>query len=250
MQDADRIKLLHGPYKAPDLRRGDKATCLFRDTDVIITSWSDARIPWPRCKVPGQRGGSGLLVEGELARAVRSESRLAIMSWWDSSSTAVYHWRQALGVEQWGTEGSRRLHQEVSEAGAERTGGKKLPPDQVERRRQTALELNLGQYLQPGAPPEKLWTAKELALLGTLPDDKVARRTKRTPSAVRQKREELSIPNPTSNRWSVEELDLLGTLPDREVARRIGRSLSRVTQKRCALGIPNPHDGRLKENRT
>src|SRR5438046_1858186 len=52
MHDADRIKLLHGPYTAPALKRGDKATCLFRDAEVVLTSWSDGRIPWPRCRLP------------------------------------------------------------------------------------------------------------------------------------------------------------------------------------------------------
>jgi hypothetical protein len=46
---AEYIQLLHGPYTAPSLKRGDKATCLYRDGDVIITGWSDARISWPRC---------------------------------------------------------------------------------------------------------------------------------------------------------------------------------------------------------
>jgi hypothetical protein len=30
--------LLGGPYRAPPLRRGDRATCLDRGADVIVTS--------------------------------------------------------------------------------------------------------------------------------------------------------------------------------------------------------------------
>ena len=74
----DACKLLHGPYRPQPLRRGDRATCLFRDGDVVITGWSDARIPWPRCRRPDSSGGSGLLVDDELLRALRSESSLAI----------------------------------------------------------------------------------------------------------------------------------------------------------------------------
>jgi hypothetical protein len=37
MRDASRFQLLHGPYTATALKRGDRATCLFRDADVIIT---------------------------------------------------------------------------------------------------------------------------------------------------------------------------------------------------------------------
>src|SRR5580704_11930962 len=70
--------LLFGPYHPPALRRGDRTQCLVRDADVVVTSWSDGRISWPRCRTLGQRGGSGLLVEDELAQAIRSESALAI----------------------------------------------------------------------------------------------------------------------------------------------------------------------------
>ena len=38
----DRVKLLQGPYKAPRLRRRDRAFCLFKDCDVIVTDWTDA----------------------------------------------------------------------------------------------------------------------------------------------------------------------------------------------------------------
>jgi hypothetical protein len=73
----DRLRLLHGPYQAPSLRVGDRATCLYRDGDVVITSCTDARISWPRCLPVGRKGHPSLLVDDELARAVRMESAAA-----------------------------------------------------------------------------------------------------------------------------------------------------------------------------
>jgi hypothetical protein len=50
MTDRERVKLLFGSYQAPPLKRGDRAVCPFRACAVVITSWTDARIPWPRCR--------------------------------------------------------------------------------------------------------------------------------------------------------------------------------------------------------
>jgi hypothetical protein len=51
---------------------------LYRDCDVVITSWTSARISWPRCHAFGIRGGGvGLLVDEELVRAIRPESAVA-----------------------------------------------------------------------------------------------------------------------------------------------------------------------------
>jgi hypothetical protein len=41
-QADDRVRLLHGPYQPPPLRFGDRATCLFRDCDVVVTGGTDA----------------------------------------------------------------------------------------------------------------------------------------------------------------------------------------------------------------
>src|SRR6059058_1205517 len=127
MHDANRHKLLHGPYTPPSLRKGDRATCLLRDGTVVITSWSDGRISWPRCRALGHRGGSGLLVEEELARAILHESAAALMYWWGVTCTTAWRWRLALGVEgRAGTEGSRRLIRAAAAKGAAEVRGKPL----------------------------------------------------------------------------------------------------------------------------
>src|SRR5262249_8531946 len=163
MTDADRHRLLFGPYQAPALRPGDRATCLLRGGPVVVTGWTAARIPWPRCRALGVNGGSGLLVEGELARAVRGESATAVCFWWGVSPGTVCHWRRTLGVGRTDPEGSRRLLRAASAAGAAAQRGKPLSPEQVERRRRTARGPNLGGYLRPDPPR---WAAGERARRG------------------------------------------------------------------------------------
>jgi hypothetical protein len=146
-------ELLHDPYKAPRLRRGNRAFCLFKGCDVVVTGWTDTRIPWPRCQpldVP--RSHPSLLVDEELALAIRHESAAAVRFWWGVSESVVYHWRRALGVTRTNNEGGQRLIRAAFERGAEQLRGRPLTPQQVERRRRTAKELNLGRFLHKGYP--------------------------------------------------------------------------------------------------
>jgi hypothetical protein len=62
-----------------------------------------------------------------------------------------------------------------------------------------SLVLNLECHL-PTGDYGPLWTAEQLQLLGTEPDDVVAARTGRTANAVRQKRYALGIANPHDRR--------------------------------------------------
>jgi hypothetical protein len=184
----NRTRLLFGPYRPPALKVGDRATCLYRDGDVIVTGWTAARIPWPRGRpVDVPKSHPSLLVDEELARAIRSESAAAIRYWWGVSVGVVWRWRMALGVSRTSNPGSARHIRAASEKGAAVLRGVKLRAEECERRRRTALELNLGRHLTPGYHGPR-WTEGELALLGRVPDDEVAAQIGRTVEAVRIKR--------------------------------------------------------------
>jgi hypothetical protein len=136
--------------------------------------------------------------------------------------------------------GSRRLALAASAKGADAIRGVELPPEAVERRRPTALELGLGRHLQPGYHGRR-WTDAEVALLGKLPDAEVARRTGRPCDSVPQKRSERGIPNPNRGRgrWRPDEDELLRTLSRDEAAERTGRSRGAVSQRGLALDLPH-----------
>jgi hypothetical protein len=204
MEDTDRHRLLFGPYRPLPLARGSRAFCLLRDCPVIITSWTDAPIPWPRCRaLDGPGGGSGILLDEELARAVRHESAAAMCYWWGVSEGVVWRWRKALAVTRTSNDGTRRLIRASAKAGAADVRGRTLPPDQIERRRQTALALNLARFLRSGYHGPR-WTAGQLRLLGRLPDAEVAAKIGRTPNAVRVKRSRQGIPSARDARRRVQ----------------------------------------------
>jgi hypothetical protein len=194
----DRVRLLHGPYEAPPLRVGDRATCLFADCDVVITGWTDARLSWPRCRPLGMpRSHPSLLVNEDLARAIRQESAAALTYWWGASAFVIWKWRKALGVSRTGNEGTRRLIQAAAAAGARAARDRLMPPEERERHRRVALEQNLGRYLLPGFNGfnVRAWTRKEDRLVRTLPAAEVVRRTGRTLTAVYDRRSLLGVPD-------------------------------------------------------
>jgi hypothetical protein len=94
VDDADRFRLLFGPYKAPLCRVGQRVRCQVRG-EVRIAGLSDAPIPWPVCKA-----GKWLVpvVYRGLAKAVRRESALAVAHWWGVGKWTVRAWKKALGV--------------------------------------------------------------------------------------------------------------------------------------------------------
>lgn len=81
--------------------------------------FSSARIPWPRVQPVGQRGGCGLLVNEELARAIRTESAAALKCHFGASQTTIWAWRKCFEVGGYTrTLGTRTAHHAASKLGA------------------------------------------------------------------------------------------------------------------------------------
>jgi hypothetical protein len=195
--DPDLVKLIGGPYRPPRLKIGDVGTCLYRDCDVVITSTSDARIPWPRCRARDQvgGGGSGLLIDQTLALAIRTESAEALKYWFGVGTHAVWSWRKAFGIGQRDTTGSQRLYDLTAEKAAAATRGKPLPASVRRKMRRASLARDAARSLRAYAEAHRRpWSETELALLGTMPDSRLARRLKRSRKDVRRERQASGIP--------------------------------------------------------
>jgi hypothetical protein len=189
--------LVAGPYRPPRLKIGDRTTCLYRDRNVIVTGLSSAPIQWPRCCAVDVGGHSGLLVEEVLLRAIRTESAMALRYWFGVSGWVVWTWRKAFGVGRFGTEGSLRLHQDSSRAGAAAIKRHRWTAAEREERRERVLRLRLVRHAKKGHSKrwgEQAWTAEAVALLGTMPDAELAEQLGRTSEAVRRKRARRGIP--------------------------------------------------------
>src|SRR5262249_25582450 len=142
-------------------------------------------------------------------------------------------------------EGSLRLYGMSGEAAAAVLRGVPLPPEQVERRRRTAVEMDLGQYLQPCPCPggSRPCTDDELALLGTMTDHALAARRSRPVSAVRIRRLKRGVvPHPDQRTWrdapgagrpwTKADDRVVLRLDPAAAAERLGRTLTAVYNRR------------------
>jgi len=84
--------------------------------------------------------------------------------------------------------------------------------------------------------PQPEWTLEEDRLLGTKPDQVLARKFGRPVSAVRHRRWKKRIR--VKKDWRPEDDKILGTRTDRQIALFLGRSVTNVAWRRNKLGIP------------
>jgi hypothetical protein len=128
-----------------------------------------------------------LLVDDELARAIRSESAAALCCWWGVSAGVVWRWRKALSIGRAGTPGSARLIRAAADKGALAMKERDWSDQEREQRRQRAAVLNEAGVLH-GGYRGPWWTTEQLALLGTASDAEVAARIDKSRDAVRAQR--------------------------------------------------------------
>jgi hypothetical protein len=92
------------------------------------------------------------------------------------------------------------------------------------------------------AQPARLrapWAPEENALLGTIPDKRLARRLKRSYDAVAARRLRQGIPscNPKRKLWRPEDDQILGTRPDGQIALLLRRTVLSIRNRRRKLGV-------------
>jgi hypothetical protein len=271
MEDSERYKLLYGPYVPPKCRIGDKLACEFRGREVKVRLMTDAPIQWP-----AHRGGllPAVIVCGDLIRAVRVESEIAVAHHWGVSPATVKHWRRALGVPRT-TRGTLRLAIDYTDekltpevramAGAAMAKpttraklsaarkGKPPHPNMTAAQREWArrpksaeFKRKVSEFMRElwqnpeehGLPARHDWTDDEIALLGTQSDAAIARQLGLTEAVVYNQRRRLRIARPVE-RWSDDQIRLLGTATDAEIARRLGKNEAAVRGKRLKQKIPS-----------
>ena len=218
----DRFRLLYGPYRSPKVHRGSRLFCEIRGTVIVGGFRFAGEIPWPYVK---QRGCPPILC-GDLVKAIRCESKLAVMRYFGLSKEIVRRFRRALNVPAQ-TDGTRQLQGRVATNRkddrlsrarrnskkpaalaklAAKLKGRVIPShiiqavrEAAQRPRSLSWKKKMAEYWRkrghpPGHPESRFWTAAEDAILGTAPDAQVAKRIKRSVSAIYNRRGRVGIP--------------------------------------------------------
>jgi hypothetical protein len=115
-----------------------------------------------------------MLLDSELARAVRTGAAAAVCYWWGVSHGVVQRWRKFLDVGWVDNAGTRRLVQASAEAGGEAMKAREWTTEKLQAMRERSKALDVGRQLTHGYHGPR-WTDEEFQLLGTLSDSEVAR---------------------------------------------------------------------------
>jgi hypothetical protein len=256
LRDEERYRLLYGPYEPPLVKRGFLVDAV--RGKVPFGTFTNARIPWPKFKKSGKGGSGGIVLCGDLLRALASESAAAISYHWGVCHATVTNWRRALQMKG-RTPGAQRLVNlgvelarlpESRKKIAEAARGRVLSREQLSKllsgiyrglkerfdARRTAFRETGRFPIATGADP---WIPEEEKLLSQLPTSELVRVLGRTAKSIQHHRLLLGIrARPPAERRPRRERDIraLGTAPDRVIAERLRRSAHSVENKRRALG--------------
>jgi hypothetical protein len=89
------LVLIAGPYRRPRCRVGDFLVCVHRGR-VAVAGFTAVPVRWPYGLQPN--GRPGLIICGDLLRAVRTEGAMAVAQLFRVSRTTVARWRRWLSV--------------------------------------------------------------------------------------------------------------------------------------------------------
>ena len=89
------LVLIAGPYRRPRCRVGDFLECAHRGR-VAVAGFTAVPVRWPYAFQPN--GRPGLIICGDLVRAVRAEGAMTVAQLFRVSRTTVARWWRRLGV--------------------------------------------------------------------------------------------------------------------------------------------------------
>jgi transcriptional regulator with XRE-family HTH domain len=232
---SDSIALLHGPYRASQPRRNGRlrGACrgvlhCWRNGPVLVSGYTNARISWPLGRPEGAALKSTMVLCGDLVRALRCESNLAVQHWWGVSHATVSKWRKALNVPQF-NEGTRILRKSVALRVRPATAVGRAYGNTIAARAKAAKTLRAtGRY---GNPPRR-WSDREVALFGTMSDATLAKRLRCNSRTLGIKRRQLGMAAYDSARWRKRRKTLFPLARTKLLARRLALNLTQAQLSR------------------
>ena len=216
LEQEEKFKLISGPYSPPVVPIGGHLKCELRG-DLKVGGYTNAIIPWPVALNHAKQ----LILCGDLVRALKTESRAAVVFHFGISPQWISEYRGRLGIERF-TPGSMRLFWRTVNLARTPEARKKMS-----RQREGRKDLMLPEDREKlraiqQRPKSKEWKVK---------------------MSERQQRRNFYVGHP--EKWTVEELKLIGSRPDREVAKMLNRSLSAVKAKKFDL-LKQTRNGRTE----
>jgi hypothetical protein len=175
------MNLRYGPYRAPVLGIGQRVRDAIRG-EVVVRKFTDAPVRWPLGSPDHAKRSHGIIITGDLLRALTCEMGQAIAQGWGVSTKIVTVWRQKLGIDGRSLEGVRDFH---------RTHAKPPKPHSPTSEQLANAQARLRENRRARG---ELWTPQEEALLGTDTDRAIAAKLGRPLSSVRSRRLMRDIP--------------------------------------------------------